>query len=68
MSGNNPFRIDNITNGATYNVNISLRNDFGQSGQATELYGEGKAVSAMNVSVYVYVLSDCDTISLVFFT
>ena len=56
MSGNNPFLIDNITTGATYNVNISLRNDFGRSGQATELYGEGKAVSAMNVSVYmVYV-------------
>ena len=39
-SGNNPFRISNTVNGTTYSVNISLRNDFGQSGQTTTLYGE----------------------------
>jgi len=49
VSGNNPFRIDNITNGATYNVNISLRNNFGRSGQATEIYGEGKTVSTVDL-------------------
>ena len=42
VSGNNntPFRINNTVNGTTYTVNISLGNDFGQSGQTTALYGE----------------------------
>ena len=39
-SANNPFRINNITTGAIYNVSVSLRNDFGESGQTTALYGE----------------------------
>ena len=52
MSGNNPFRIDNIVNGTNYTISVSLRNDFGQSGQTTpELYGEGKAVSVMDITV-----------------
>ena len=37
---NTPFRINNTVNGTTYTVNISLGNDFGQSGQATALFGE----------------------------
>ena len=37
---NTPFRINNTVNGTTYTVNISLGNDFGQSGQTTALYGE----------------------------
>ena len=41
VSDNNPFRIDNIVNGTSYNVSVSLRNDFGESGQTTALYGEG---------------------------
>ena len=56
MSDNNPFRINSIVPGTNYTISLSLRNSFGQSGQTTTLYGEGKAVSAMNVSVYmVYV-------------
>ena len=43
VSGNNPFRINNIVNGTNYTVSLSLSSDFGQSGQsAPELYGEGK--------------------------
>ena len=34
------FRIDNITSGVNYNISVSLRNDFGESGQTTALYGE----------------------------
>ena len=49
----NPFRIKNIVPGKNYTISLSLRNSFGQSGQTTALYGEGKAVSAMNVSVYI---------------
>ena len=41
VSGNNPFRINNTVNGTSYNISVSLRNDFGQSGQTTALYGEG---------------------------
>ena len=42
-STNNPFRINNIVNGTNYTVSLSLRNDFGQSGEsAPVLYGEGK--------------------------
>ena len=41
VSGNNPFRIINTVNGTSYNISVSLRNDFGQSGQTTALYGEG---------------------------
>ena len=52
MSGNNPFRIDNIVNGTNYTISVSLRNDFGQSGQTTALYGEGKAVSVTYVGLY----------------
>ena len=68
-SSNNPFHIDNIVNGTNYTISLSLRNDFGQSRQTTpKLYGEGKAVSIMDIHmtvkiVYVYdfILSDCDT-------
>ena len=35
------FRINNITFGESYSVNVSLMNEFGQSGQTTALYGEG---------------------------
>ena len=39
--GNRPFRINNIVNGTNYTVSLSLRNDFGQSGQTTpELFGK----------------------------
>ena len=41
VSGNDPFRIENIVNGTSYNISVSLRNDFGESGQTTALYGEG---------------------------
>ena len=42
--GNQPFRINNIVNGTNYTVSLSLRNDFGQSGQTTpELFGKAKA-------------------------
>ena len=44
MPGNDPFRIENIVNGTSYNINLLLRNDFGESGQTTDLYGEGKIV------------------------
>ena len=48
VSGNNPFRIDNIVNGTNYNISLSLRNDFGQSGQTTPgLYGEGNGFECM---------------------
>ena len=52
MSGNNPFVINNIVNGTNYTISVSLRNDFGQSGQTTALYGEGKAVSVTYVGLY----------------
>ena len=49
VSGNNPFRINNIVNGTNYTVSLSLRNEFGQSREsAPELYGEGKTVSVMD--------------------
>ena len=41
VSGNNPFRTDTIVNGTSYNISVSLMNDFGESGQTTALYGEG---------------------------
>ena len=41
VSGNNPFLINNIVNGTSYNISVSLRNDFAESGQTTALYGEG---------------------------
>ena len=41
VSGNNPFLINNTVNGTSYNISVSLRNDFGESGQTTALYGEG---------------------------
>ena len=57
MSGNNPFRINNIVNGTNYTISLSLRNDFAQSGQTTpELYGEGKAVSVMDIHMTVYIV------------
>ena len=41
ITGNQPFRINNIMNGTNYTVSLSLRNDFGQSGQTTpELFGK----------------------------
>ena len=50
VSGNNPFRISNIVSGENYTISLSLRNDFGQSGEsAPELYGEDKAVSVMEI-------------------
>ena len=43
VSGNNPFRINNIVNGTNYTISLSLSSDFGQSEEgAPELYGEGK--------------------------
>ena len=53
VSDNNHFRINNIVPGANYTISVSLRNSFGQSRQTTTLYGEGKAVSAMNISIYI---------------
>ena len=40
VSGNNPFLINNIINGTSYNISVSLMNDFGESGHITALYGE----------------------------
>ena len=48
-SDDNPFRININTTGSTYNVSVSLRNDFGESGQTTTLYGEGKIVSTVDI-------------------
>ena len=57
VSGNNPFLINNIVNGTSYNISVSLRNDFGQSRQNTpELYGESKAVSVMDIHMTVYIV------------
>ena len=57
LHGNNPFRINNIVNGTNYTISVSLRNDFGQSGESTpELYGEGKTVSIMDIHVTVYIV------------
>ena len=43
VSGNNPFRINNIANGTNYTVSLSLSSVFGQSEEgAPELYGESK--------------------------
>ena len=50
MSGNNPFRIDNIVNGTSYNISLSLRSNFGQSGQTIpELYGKALTLCAMDI-------------------
>ena len=44
-STSNPFRINNIVNGTNYTISLSLRSDFGQSGEsAPEVYGEDKYV------------------------
>ena len=44
VSGNNPFRINNIVRGANYTLSLSLRNSFGQSGDSDHLsYGEGES-------------------------
>ena len=52
VSGNNPFRINNIVNGTNYTVSLSLSSVFGRSEEgAPELYGEGKLIT-----VYVYYL------------
>ena len=48
VSSNNPFRIY-ITRGANYTVCLTLRNDFGQSGENCTSYDEGKAVFLMYV-------------------
>ena len=58
-STNNPFRINNIVNGTNYTISLSLRSDFGQSGEsAPELYGEGKTVSVMDIQCNIYPV-DC---------
>ena len=45
VSGNNPFRINNIVPGENYTISVSLRNDFGESGEsASQLYGEVKVL------------------------
>ena len=44
ITGNQPLRINNIVKGTNYTVSLSLRNDFGESGQTTpELFGKAKA-------------------------
>ena len=44
------FRISNIVLGENYTITLSLRNGFGQSGESVpQLYGEGKAVSVMEM-------------------
>ena len=48
-SDDSPFRINNITTGSAYNISVSLRNDFGESGQTTAVYGEGKIVSTVDI-------------------
>ena len=43
VSGNNPFRINNLVRGANYTISLSLRNSFGQSGESDRMsYGEEK--------------------------
>ena len=45
LSSNNPFRINNIVPGENYTVSLSLRNDFGRSGESVpQLYGEAQTV------------------------
>ena len=64
VSGNNPFRINNIVRGANYTISLSLRNDLGQSGgSAPELYGEGRTVLLWTYTCMymIFMLSDCDT-------
>ena len=52
VSGNNdPLLINNTVNGTSYNISVSLRNDFGESGQTTALYGEGKIVCVQKCCV-----------------
>ena len=42
VSGNNPFRINNLVRGTNYTFSLSLRNSFGQSGESDRIsYGEG---------------------------
>jgi len=65
MSGNNPFRIDNIVNGTSYNISVSLRNDFGESGQTTALYGESKAISVTYVGLDCWSSMKCSQSNLV---
>ena len=48
VSGNNPFRINNIVRGANYTISLSLRNSFGQSGEIDRV-SYGKEVSVMDM-------------------
>ena len=58
VSGNNPFRINNVVSGINYTISLSLRNDFGQSGEsAPKLYGEGKTV-LLRYGVYGVYISE----------
>ena len=53
VSGDNPFHI-NIVPGENYTISLSLRNDFGPSGEsAPELYGESKVVLLCMVYISV---------------
>ena len=55
VSGNNPFRINNLVRGANYNISLSLRNSFGQSGESDRMsYGEGQLFLLWIYTVYVY--------------
>ena len=62
-SENNPFRINNIITGAIYNVSVSLRNDFGESGQTTALYGEGKIVSTVDIIECMGIVLSCNVMA-----
>ena len=60
VSGNNPFRINNLVRGANYNISLSLRNSFGQSGESDRMsYGEGQLFSVIG-----YIQCMCMPISL----
>ena len=69
-SSNSPFRINNIVPGENYTISLSLRNDFGQSGQTTpELFGENKAVywgecewAPTLMCSIAYIICICDTL------
>ena len=54
VSGNNPFRINNIVPGENYTVSLSLRNDFGRSGESVpQLYGEAQTVLSWTYVVHI---------------
>ena len=56
VSGNNPFCVDNIVNGISYNISVSLRNNFGQSGQTTALYSVESSFCYGHTRVYGFYL------------